>query len=309
MTIPATTRPEGRDAAPQAGAPPAAPASRSLLATLRSPATVAMAPLLTILVLFFCLPILGMALIAFTVDQPDGTTAVGIDHFTGLSTQSRAIQNSLLVCAVAASIAAVVGAFTALCISQIKSKRLDSIVAVMSSVLANDGGAPLAFSFIVTLGNTGIVYGLLNLQATGFTLYSWQGLVVMFQYFLIPTMIMVTLPTFVGLRKEWSEANTALGGTAFTYWRRVGIPIALPALLSGWILLIGSAFATYASAAILIGSGAFPLVPLSIASNLRSSAANAEGTAMALGVSMVIVAVIVLLAFNRLQRLSARWTR
>lgn len=313
MTSPAPARSEPEPQAPAriasgGGAAPRRPRGQRL-AALRSPATIATAPLLTLIALFFLLPIGGMAIIAFTVEGADGTGGFGFDHFTGLSSKSRALLNSFLVSAVGASIAAVIGAITAWCIAQIRSKRLDSIVAVMSSVLANDGGAPLAFSFIVTLGNTGIVYGALNLQATGFTLYSWQGLVVMYQYFLIPTMIMVTLPTFVGLRAEWSEANRALGGNAVTYWRRVGLPIAMPALLSGWILLFGAAFATYASAAILLGSGAFPLVPLSIASELRSSAGPSEGAAMALGVTMVVIAVVVLLIFNRLQRLSARWTR
>ncbi|MGO1410441.1 MAG: ABC transporter permease subunit [Microbacterium sp.] len=181
-------------------------------------------------------------------------------------------------------------------------------MAVLSSVLANDGGAPLAFSFIVTLGNTGFLFALLGLDAIGFSLYSWQGLVVMYQYFLVPTMIMVTLPTFVGLRREWQEANLSLGGSAWTFWRRVGLPVAAPALLGGWVLLFGSAYATHASAAVLIGTGGFPLVTLTIASELRSGVSSGgEEAAMALGVTMVVIAVVVLFLFNRLQRMSARW--
>lgn len=281
---------------------------RNVGTALRSPAVVALAPLGLIILLFFITPIFGMTIIAFTVETEDGGSGVGLDNFSDLSSHTTALRNSVLVSVVGSLIAAVVGAVTAFCIAQIRNKKLDSVVAVFSSVLANDGGAPLAFSFIVTLGNTGIVFGLLGLDAIGFTLYSWQGLVVMYQYFLIPTMIMVTLPTFVGLRKEWIEANTALGGSRLTFWRRVGLPIALPALLGGWVLLVGSAFATYASAAVLIGSGGLPLVPLSIASLLGSGVgAGGQSTAMALGVTMVVIAVAVLLVFNRLQRRSARW--
>lgn len=275
---------------------------------LRSPAVVALAPLGLIIAVFFLVPIFGMITIAFAVETEDGTTGIGLANFMDLSSHSRAMRNSVLVSVVGSLIAAAVGAVTAFCIAQIKSKRLDSVVAVFTSVLANDGGAPLAFSFIVTLGNTGILYGLLGLDAIGFTLYSWQGLVVMYQYFLIPTMIMVTLPTFVGLRKEWIEANTALGGSRVTFWRRVGLPIAMPALLGGWILLFGSAFATYASAAVLIGAGGFPLVPLRISTLLGSGiGAGGQSTAMAMGVTMVVIAVVVLYFFNRLQRRSARW--
>ena len=275
---------------------------------LRSPAAVALAPLGLIILLFFIVPIAGMTTIAFTVEAEDGGSRPGLENFMDIGAHTRAMRNSVLISVVGSLIAAMIGAVTAFCIAQIRSKKLDSVVAVFSSVLANDGGAPLAFSFIVTLGNTGIVFGLLGLDAIGFSLYSWQGLVVMYQYFLIPTMVMVTLPTFVGLRKEWMEANTALGGSRTTFWRRVGLPIALPALLGGWILLFGSAFATYASAAVLIGSGGFPLVPLSIASLLGSGlGVGGQSTAMALGVSMVVIAVVVLFGFNRLQRRSARW--
>lgn len=275
---------------------------------LRSPATISLLPLSLVLLLFFIVPIVGMAIIAFTVTAEDGSTGVGLDNFMALTSgsHSAAIVNSVQVSLVGSTIAAVIGTLTSFCISQIRSEKLDSVVAVFTSVLANDGGAPLAFSFIVTLGNAGVVYGLLNLGDTGFSLYSWQGLVVMYQYFLIPTMIMVTLPTFVGLRKEWREANAALGGSAPTFWHRVGLPIAMPALLGGWILCFGAAFATHASAAVLIGAGGYPLIPLNIGA-LLGQAGDSQQVAMALGVTMVAIAVITLFAFNRLQRRSARW--
>ncbi|WP_157984069.1 spermidine/putrescine ABC transporter permease [Nesterenkonia muleiensis] len=277
---------------------------------LCSPAALSLLPLGLILLLFFILPIVGMAIIAFTVSTDDGGSTVGLDNFIALTSgsHSQAVLNSVQVSLVGSAVAAVVGTLTAFCIAQIKSKKLDSVVAVFSSVLANDGGAPLAFSFIVTLGNAGIIYAALNLEAIGFSLYSWQGLVVMYQYFLIPTMVMVTLPTFVGIRKEWREANAALGGSAVTFWTRVGLPIAMPALLGGWILCFGAAFATHASAAVLIGAGGFPLIPLSISSLLGQSPAS-QPIAMALGVTMVVIAVVVLFGFNRLQRRSARWVQ
>lgn len=277
---------------------------------LRSPATLSLLPLGLILLLFFIVPIVGMAIIAVTVTTQDGGTGVGMDNFLALNrgSHSAAIVNSVQVSLVGSAIAAVVGTLTSFCISQIRSEKLDSVVAVFTSVLANDGGAPLAFSFIVTLGNAGVIFGMLNLGATGFSLYSWQGLVVMYQYFLIPTMIMVSLPTFVGLRKEWREANAALGGSASTFWRRVGLPIAAPALLGGWILCFGAAFATHASAAVLIGAGGYPLIPLNIG-DLLGQAGDSQQVAMALGVTMVVIAVATLFAFNRLQSRSARWMR
>lgn len=313
VTQPAQPGSDAGSAGPTGGAPSPGLFSRArwrgVGSSLRSPSTFALLPLGFILLCFFILPIVGMAVIAFTVETDAGARP-GLDHFLALrsGSHSQAILNSVLVSVVGSLIAALVGTVTSFCIAQIKPKKLDSVVAVFTSVLANDGGAPLAFSFIVTLGNAGVIYTMFNLSATGFSLYSWQGLVVMYQYFLIPTMVMVTLPTFVGIRKEWHEANAALGGSPSTFWKRVGLPIALPALLGGWILCFGAAFATHASAAVLIGSGGFPLIPLSISSLLGSGiGAGGQSIAMALGVTMVVIAVLVLIIFNRLQKRSARW--
>lgn len=296
--------------APEADQPRSASHSRltKTLKALKSPAATSLAPLALIIAAFFVLPIVAMTVLAFTVKN-DGAAHFGLGNFAGLLDAHRsAFLNSALVSGVGSLIAAVVGSITSLCIAQIKSKRLDSITAVFSSVFANDGGAPLAFSFIVTLGNSGVIFAALGLEKIGFTLYSWQGLVAMYQSFLIPTMIMVTLPTFRGLRREWVEANTSLGGSPWTYWYRVGIPISLPTLLGGWVLLFGSAYATHACAAVLLGSGGFQLIPLNIASQLSSgTSSGGETAAMALGVSMIVIAIITLFLFSRLQRRNEKW--
>ena len=238
-----------------------------------------------------------------------GTKTFGLDnHRTGFGFALDGLGSSLLLSFTAATVAAVFGGICAWAISTVKSKIVDSITAVISSVLANDGGVPLAFSFIVAVGNTGYFTALITAVDSTFTLYSVKGRILMYQYFLIPTMILLTLPSFVALRQQWREANTSLGGTDLTFWRRVGLPVITPALLGAWLLMFGSAFGTHASAAVLIGTGGFPLIPLEIAGQLAGSAATGgEGVAMALGVTTGAIAVIVLVAFNALTKRSAKW--
>ncbi|MDN5876089.1 MAG: spermidine/putrescine ABC transporter permease [Brevibacterium sp.] len=276
-----------------------------------SPAWAALAPLTIVLALFFVVPIGGMVVTSLLVTgSSPGTSTFSADNFTALGSGSRsmALKNSLLLSFTAASVAAVFGGICAWAISTVKSKVVDSLTAVISSVLANDGGVPLAFSFIVAVGNTGYFTALITAVDSTFTLYSVKGLILMYQYFLIPTMILLTLPSFVALKQQWREANTSLGGNSWTFWRRVGLPVISPALLGAWLLMFGSAFGTHASAAVLIGTGAFPLIPLEIAGQLAGSAATGgEGVAMALGVTTGVIAVIVLIAFNALTKRSAKW--
>ena len=276
-----------------------------------SPAWAALAPLTIVLALFFVVPIGGMVVTSLLVTgSSPGTSTFSADNFTALGSGSRsmALKNSLLLSFTAASVAAVFGGICAWAISTVKSKVVDSLTAVISSVLANDGGVPLAFSFIVAVGNTGYFTALITAVDSTFTLYSVKGLILMYQYFLIPTMILLTLPSFVALKQQWREANTSLGGSSWTFWRRVGLPVITPALLGAWLLMFGSAFGTHASAAVLIGTGAFPLIPLEIAGQLAGSAATGgEGVAMALGVTTGVIAVLVLIAFNALTKRSAKW--
>src|SRR5699024_2494458 len=211
-----------------AGHPPARRRRRTV-----SPAWGALAPLTVVIIAFFVIPICGMVTTSVLVPGPErGSSVLSAENFAALGSGSRsmALQNSLLLSFTAATVAAVFGGVCAWAISTVKSKIIDSLTAVISSVLANDGGVPLAFSFIVAVGNTGYFTALVTAVDSTFTLYSVKGLILMYQYFLIPTMILLTLPSFVALRQQWREANTSLGGPSLTFWRRVGLPVITPAL-------------------------------------------------------------------------------
>ena len=66
--------------------------------------------------------------------------------------------------------------------------------------------------------------GGLDLQDQGFTIYSFWGLVIVYLYFQIPLMVLVTFPAIDGLKPAWREAASNLGATLWGYWRRVGHP-------------------------------------------------------------------------------------
>ena len=269
-------------------------------------------PFLAFIAFFLGVPVFGIVLSAFRVaDVNDPGSYVPslanfVASFRGASWE--AMQNSLQISLIAALTGGIIGLALAQAILTTRSKKLTAVVTVLTSVLANSGGVPLAFSFIAAVGNAGIMTGLLSLTDRGFTLYSSGGLILMYQYFLIPTMVMVVLPTLAGLRLEWKEAAASVGATSWHFWKKVGLPIATPAILAGFVLLFGASFATHASAAALIGGGGVPLITLRIDSGLAGgNLAGQENVAMALGVNMIIVALLVLLVYMPLQKRSLRW--
>lgn len=188
-----------------------------------------------------------------------------------------------------------------------------TLLTTFSGVAANFAGIPLAFAWVATLGTTGVLTAFLDnhgihLYQNGFTLYSFTGLTVVYTYFQMPLMILVISPALDGLRTEWREAATNLGANQIQFWRFVGIPILWPSLLGAFVLLFGSAFAAYATAAALVGTE-LNLVPLLIGNvvNGNNTSDPQFGDALALGMIVIIGLTVVLNIL--LQRRSDRWLR
>jgi putative spermidine/putrescine transport system permease protein len=218
-----------------------------------------------------------------------------------------ALLGSVRLSATAALLATVLGLPLAQAVVTARGGTLRKIVLSASGVLANFGGVPLAFAFVATLGNAGVLTQRLGLADRGWSLYSFTGLTIVYLYFLIPLMVLTVVPALDGLRSQWREAAHNSGATTWQFWRYVALPVLAPSLLGGFVLLFGSAFAAYATAAAMVGA-TVPLVTLQIANTLNSNVSADQGNvALALSLDMVLVAGLVLAIYLPLQRRSARW--
>jgi putative spermidine/putrescine transport system permease protein len=270
------------------------------------------APFLGFAALFLGLPLAGLLISALQVpvEGAIGQTEFGLGNMAASVSGSAgtSLLNSLVVSAVAAAVGSIVGLAVTVAIVSLRSERANATTSVLAGVLANSGGISLAFSFIVVLGSTGFITQAFELEASGFSLYSPGGLVLMYQYFLVPTMVMLCIPAMTGIRKEWKEAAASAGAPPLQFWLRVGIPLLTPAALGGFVLLFGASFATHVSAAALIGGANYPLVTLKIAGLLAGgNASGQENVAMALSINMVIVAALTLAVYLPLQKRSRQW--
>ncbi|MFD3587414.1 ABC transporter permease [Streptomyces sp. NPDC058683] len=276
----------------------------------RAPGWLAVVPLLAFTAVAFGLPAVAMLNGAFTVKDP----ASGVSSYTGKNLTDSlqgpyltALVGSVKLSALSALIAAVLGLPLAQAVVSSRSRALREAVLTASGVLANFGGVPLAFAFVATLGNAGVLTVHLGLADHGWNLYSFWGLVLVYLYFLIPLMVLTITPALDGLRAQWREAALNNGATGVQYWRFVALPVLAPSLLGGLVLLFGSAFAAYATAAAMVGS-AVPLVTLQIADAISGNVlVGQENVALALSLDMVLVAGVVMALYLPLQRRSARW--
>jgi putative spermidine/putrescine transport system permease protein len=191
--------------------------------------------------------------------------------------------------------------------------RFRLITSTFSGVAANFAGVPLASAFVFTLGRIGVVTVLfkflgVDLYKSGFSLYSFLGLTVVYLYFQIPLMVLTILPALDGLKREWREAAENLGATPFQYWRHVALPVLTPSILGTMILLFGNSFGAHATAYALTG-GLFNLATLLIGQQISGDVLHNPGLGYAVAMGMVFIMALSISIYSILQRRSERWLK
>jgi putative spermidine/putrescine transport system permease protein len=230
----------------------------------------------------------------------DGGGGWTVEHYIRVMTPlvKESFKNSFRLSGLTAFLGMILGTLVAYAIIRTRNKWVREAVTALSDVTTNFGGAPLAFAFIITLGSTGIVTLVLK-QFFGimlypqFRIYSISGITIAYLYFQIPLMVLVMIPSLLGLKKEWREAAENLGASAWQYWVQVALPILGPSLLGGFILLFANSFGAYATAWTLTGPE-ISLVPIQIASLIRGEVQLDPAAADALAtLSLLIMALCV----------------
>jgi len=191
--------------------------------------------------------------------------------------------------------------------------RFRLITTTFSGVAANFAGVPLASAFVFTLGRVGLITALfkvfgVNLYKSGFSLYSFLGLTLVYLYFQIPLMVLTILPALDGLKREWREAAENLGATQIQYWRYVALPVLTPSILGTMILLFGNSFGAHATAYALTG-GLFDLATLLIGRQISGDVLHNPGLGYAVAMGMVMIMASSIFIYSILQRRSERWLK
>jgi putative spermidine/putrescine transport system permease protein len=276
-----------------------------------SSALLGVVPFFAYTTVFLLIPTLVVVVGAF-LDSDNAFTLANVEGLTSPAVL-RALRNSVVLSAVTAFAGAVVGGILAYAVSTARGSSVTKrFITSLCGVLAQFGGVALAFAFVASFGMTGLITVWLNQlgidTGTGFWLYGWnKGLMLVYLYFQIPLMVIVFLPAVEGLRPQWREATETLGGTTWTFWRRVAGPILLPSFVGAMLLLFTNAFSAYATAKALISQGT-PLLPLQIAGTLSSEVIlGQENVGKAMALAMIVVVAVVMTAYVFLDRRASRW--
>jgi putative spermidine/putrescine transport system permease protein len=223
------------------------------------------------------------------------------------------LETSVKLSAIVAVVGAVTGLLLAVAVVN-SGGFLRQLVASAAAVLSNFGGIPLAFLFIATLdANSGMATVFLRKHLhvsvqddLHLHLAQLSGLSLIYLYFLIPLMVLVTMPALEGLKPQWGEAAENLGASRWHYWRLVAGPVLLPNFLGSLLLLFCSSFSAFATAYAVNSS--FPIVTIRIHAVLSGNVlANQENLGAALALDMIVIVLPLTIAYQWLQRRTSKW--
>lgn len=268
-------------------------------------------PFLIVVLLFELLPLIMLIIDSFGSDA-DKTVLFTLENYKRIfSTLSykTAIKNSIIITLVS-TIAGIVIAFLGAQAAHNSRGKFRSVFMTVLNMTSNFAGVPLAFAYMIIIGNAGVlrqianVYGIEFIQ--NFDLYSSSGLILMYVYFQIPLSTLLLIPAFNGIRKEWQEANVLLGGRSSTFWFKVGIPVLIPSIFGTISVLFANALCAYATAYALLMNN-FSLLPVNISAKFVGELKSEPSLGAALSVVMMILMVIVILLDNYIVKKTTQW--
>jgi len=255
-------------------------------------------------------PILSM--VSSSVHDPKGAgfTFGHYDKIFQSAYYLKAIKNSLLISVFSSLIGIAAGLLCAYSITRFTPKIRDRLL-MLSNMTSNFAGVPLAFAYIILLGNNG-VFTLLFRQwgwdvFAGFDLYSWSGLVLVYVYFQVPLALLLLYPSFYGIRDQWREAASLLGAGRWQFWRTVGLPMLTPAIFGTLGILFANAMGAYATAYALVG-GNYNLLAIRIGSLVAGDVVNQPELGSALAVLLALSTLLAVYLNHRMSKRSQRFT-
>ena len=254
-------------------------------------------PFIVLVIAFLFGPILTM--VSMSIKETGGG-AFSLEQYIEIFTNTfymQSFKNSITLSLVASVISIVICAITAYFITKLSRKTQD-IVLNLSNLTNNFSGVPLAFAFMIMLGNSGVFimiakkFGVEILM--NFNLYSWTGLLLMYVYFQIPLGVMLLFPTLQGIKEELKQAASLLGASSFEFWIYIGFPTILPGIVGVFSILFANAMGAYASAYALVGSN-YNLLTVQIGGLISGDIFSRTELASAIAVVLAIILIFALL--------------
>ena len=252
---------------------------------------------LALLALFLLYP-LGLVLNASL--RVDGTGALTLANYLKIFASRYylgSIGNSMIAAALATLGAALIGTPLAFCLARIDlpGKALLLTLATLPLVLPS---FVAAYALVLLFGHAGIVTT--GLRAIGIPIgpiYGLTGITIVFALTLYPYVLMPAIAGFKAIDISIEEAARNLGGSRLHAFRTVLLPVAMPAVLAGALLVFIEALENFGVPIVLAEDR--PFLAVDIFKLFAGEADNNPAAAGALSVVLIASTALVLLVQRR----------
>ncbi len=225
-------------------------------------------------------------------NKVDGLTLYNFIRFFTKPYYFRTLLNSMVVCVFTVLLTTVIGVPVAYLMTRynIPGKKLMHILIIMSLMSPPFIGA---YSWIILLGRAGLVTKLLaTLGVTMPTIYGRNGIIFVFTLHLFPYIYLYTSGAMNSIDSSLEEAAENLGMNKLRRIWTVTLPVILPSILAGCIMVFMTALADFGTP-MLLGEG-YTVLPVLVYNEYMSESAVNPYMASTLSVIIVTCSLLVL---------------
>ena len=249
------------------------------------------------LCLFIVYPFYTILTKSIFSSKVDGVTLYNFQRFFSKPYYYRSLLRSLVVCSSTMVLAAVLGVFIAYVMTRynVPGKNILHILIIMSLMSPPFIGA---YSWIVLLGRNGLLAKLMSsIGLSAPTIYGRNGIIFVFTLHLFPYVYLYTSGAMNSIDSSLEEAAENLGMNKLRRIWTITIPVVLPSILAGCIMVFMTSLADFGTP-MLLGEG-YTVLPVLVYNEYMSE--SAVDPYMASSLSVIIVACsLVMLGFQKL---------
>jgi putative spermidine/putrescine transport system permease protein len=269
-----------------------------------SPMAWAVAPAVLLFVMFFVLPFAAMAVMSLLTGNPFTNpdthfTTRHYERFLGNSLYGEALVSTLRIGAITTVVTLLIGYPLAHWMARTKSRLGHGLLlmAVIAPMLT--GIVVRTFAWMTVLQDKGVVnqtliaWGVINAPLK--LMYNEFGTIVALVHIYVPFMVLTLTGVIGRIDERLEQAAANLGANRWQVFREVTLPLSLPGILAGSLLVFALSISAYVTPFLMGGTDVLTL-PMLIYQQVSSS--FNLGFAAALGVVLLVVSLVILVAYN-----------
>jgi putative spermidine/putrescine transport system permease protein len=243
-----------------------------------------------------------LCILVLPLGQLIGGTSNGYGAILSDGYTRAVLWRTVRVAALSTAIAAILGFPTAYVVARSSPARRGLfLICAVFPLLTNP--VVRSFAWIVILGRNGLInQGLVSVgivDAPIRLLYTETAMVIGFVYLFLPLMILSLVGVLEGIERDLLDAAASLGAGPLAVFGRVVLPLAVPGLIVGCVLVFTGSFTAYTTPQLLGGDRNTVLATLLY----RKAMVQFDwGGAAAISAIMIALTVLVIVGFNQLAK-------